>query len=218
MSGTDFDLMRAAMVSNQLRTHAVTDEIVLGAMMAVPRERFVPAAHVGVAYRDTIVPLGAGRGLNPAVATGRLLGAARPRAGEHVLLVGAGTGYVAALLSKMGAQVTALEEAPELITAARLALADTPNVTLVEGPLTAGWPGAAPYDLIYIDGTVDVVPDAIIDQLKDNEGRLAAALNDRGVSRLVIGRRAASGFGVVNVADIETSPLPGFARAPAFTF
>ncbi|WP_454883725.1 protein-L-isoaspartate O-methyltransferase family protein [Sphingomonas oryzagri] len=209
MSEADFSSLRGAMVSNQLRTNKVTDPAVLAAMGSVPRERFVGAGQGGVAYRDTIVPLGEGRGLNPPIATGRLLSVAQPRAGEAVLVVGSATGYTAALLAEMGCVVTALEQSPALIAQAQ--------VTTVEGPLAAGWPAGAPYDLIYVDGAVENVPDAIVDQLVEG-GRLVGAIVERSVTRLVIGRRVAGGFGLDFFADVETATLPGFAPAPAFTF
>jgi len=209
MSGPDFSSLRRAMVSNQLRTNKVTDAAALAAMGAVARERFVGEDQSGVAYRDTIVPLGEGRALNPPIATGRLLSAAQPMAGEAVLVIGSATGYVAALLAEMGCKVTALEESPALIARAQ--------VPTVEGPLAAGWSAGAPYDLIYIDGAVERIPDAVVDQLVAG-GRVVGALNERGVTRLVIGRRVAGGFGLDAFADVETASLPGFAPAPAFVF
>jgi protein-L-isoaspartate(D-aspartate) O-methyltransferase len=209
MSGPDFSSLRRAMVSNQLRTNKVTDAAVLAAMGAVPRERFVGEEQGGVVYRDTIVPLGEGRALNPPIATGRLLSVAQPMAGEAVLVIGSGTGYVAALLAEMGCAVTALEESPALIARAQ--------VPTVEGPLAAGWAAGAPYGLIYIDGAVERIPDAIVDQLAEG-GRVVGALDERGVTRLVVGRRVAGGFGLDAFADVETALLPGFAPAPAFVF
>jgi len=209
MSGPDFSSLRRAMVSNQLRTNKVTDAAVLAAMGAVPRERFVGEDQSGVAYRDTIVALGEGRALNPPIATGRLLSVAQPVAGEAVLVIGSGTGYAAALLAEMGCAVTALEDSPALIARA--------PVPTVEGPLAAGWPTGAPYSLIYIDGAVERIPDAVIDQLAEG-GRIVGALNERGVTRLVVGRRVAGGFGLDAFADVETALLPGFAPAPAFVF
>jgi protein-L-isoaspartate(D-aspartate) O-methyltransferase len=214
MSGTDFQTLRRAMVSNQLRTNKVTDAAVLAAMGEVPRELFVAEGLGGVAYRDTIVPLGRGRGLNPPIATGRLLDAAKPMAGERALVVGAGTGYVAALLAAMGCIVTALEEDADLVARAK---AGPAGAMIVEGPLAAGWPGAAPYDLIYVDGCVEAIPPALVDQLAEN-GRFLAGVMDHGVCRLVTGRRAGTGFGTYAFADVEAAPLPGFAPAPAFTF
>lgn len=209
MSEADTSSLRRAMVSNQLRTNSVTDAVVLAAMDVVPRERFAGEGQAAVCYTDTLVPLGEGRALNSPIATGRLLGAARPRAGERALVIGSATGYVAALLAEMGCAVTALEESPALIAHAA--------VPTVEGPLVAGWPDAAPYDLIVIDGAVERIPSAIVDQLADG-GRLAAAILERGVSRLSIGRRSGGAFGIEAFADVEAAVLPGFAPAPAFVF
>jgi protein-L-isoaspartate(D-aspartate) O-methyltransferase len=214
MSGTDFQTLRRAMVSNQLRTNKVSDAAVLAAMGEVPRELFVAEGQGGVAYRDTIVPLGGGRGLNPPIATGRLLDAGSPTAGERVLVVGAATGYTAAVLAVMGCTVTALEADPALVARAK---AGPAGATIVEGPLAAGWPAKAPYDLICIDGCVDAIPPALVEQLADG-GRIVAGVNDHGVCRLVAGRKAGEGFGAYAFADVEAVPLPGFAPAPAFTF
>jgi protein-L-isoaspartate(D-aspartate) O-methyltransferase len=209
MSGSDFSALRRAMVTNQLRTNKVADAAVLAAMGDVPRERFVGADQAGVAYRDTTVPLGDGRALNPPIATGRLLDAAQPQAGDRALVIGSATGYVAALLIEMGCAVTALEQSQTLVARAQ--------VPTVEGPLAAGWPEGAPFDLIVIDGAVEQIPETVIDQLADG-GRLVGAILERGVSRLAFGRRAGEGFGIDAFADVESAPLPGFAPAPAFVF
>lgn len=205
----DFSSQRRAMVANQLRTNKVTDAAVLAAMGTVPRELFAGDNQGGVCYRDTQVPLGEGRALNPPIATGRLLSVAQPRLGERALVIGSSTGYVAALLIEMGCLVTALEESTALIARAQ--------VPTIEGPLAAGWPEGAPYSLIYLDGAVERIPETIVDQLAEG-GRLVGALNERGVTRLVMGRRVDGGFGVDAFADLETALLPGFAPAPAFTF
>ncbi len=212
----EFDRLRRAMVSNQLRPSLVTNVAVLSAMDLVPRERFVGEGQGALAYRDTIVPLGGGRGLNPPTATGRLLDAADPLPGERVLVIGAGTGYVAALFAALGCVVTALDDAA-LIAKARVALGDAAQITFVEGDLAAGAPAGAPYDIVYIDGAVEHVPAAIIEQLVE-DGRLVTALLERGVSRLSVGRRAGTSVGLRSFADVDTLPLPGFAAAPAFSF
>jgi protein-L-isoaspartate(D-aspartate) O-methyltransferase len=217
MSERDFDQLRRAMVSNQLRPNKVTDAAVLAAVGAVARENFVAEDQGGVAYRDTIVPLGEGRGLNPPIATGRLLDAAAPQPGDRVLVVGAGTGYVAALLVTIGCTVTALEESAALAARARTALAGVAGVTVVEGTLSEGWLAGAPYDLVYIDGGVKLLPEPLVAQVNEG-GRLVGALVERDVSRLIIGRRAGGAFAYKAFADVETAPLPGFAPAPVFTF
>lgn len=207
----DFDQMRRAMVSSQLRPNAVNEPRVVAAMADVPRERYVPAERCAMAYADRLVPIGGGRFLNTPMATGRLLSEARPLPIDRVLVVGAATGYTAAVLAQLGASVVALEEDAAL-TPVREA-----GVTPVSGPLAEGWAEAAPYDLIVIDGVVEFVPQALIDQLADG-GRLATAIVERGVTRLAIGRKSGAGFGMVSFADAEAAPLPGFSKPPEFVF
>lgn len=216
MTEQNFESMRMAMVSNQLRTTAVNDVRVVDAMRAVPREDYVPADRAAVAYVDTLVPLGGGRLLNSPMATGRLLTEIEAQPGDRALIVGAATGYSAALLARLVNHVVALDEDAALTAKAR-AVGLPANVTVVDGPLAEGWATGAPYDLILIDGAVEQVPQALIDQLADG-GRLGAAVIERGVSRLSIGRKAGAAFGMIAFADAEAAPLPGFARPAAFTF
>ncbi|WP_298689719.1 protein-L-isoaspartate O-methyltransferase [uncultured Sphingomonas sp.] len=216
MSEQEYDRLRRAMVSNQLRPNLVANIAVLSAMALVPRETFVGEGQGALAYRDTIVPLGGGRGLNPPAATGRLLDAADPRPGERALVVGAASGYVAALLVTLGCVVTVVDDAAMLATA-KAALGGGVAVDFVDGPLAAGAPANAPYDIVYIDGGVERVPSALIEQMVE-DGRLVTAILERGVSRLSVGRRAGASVGLRAFADIDTVPLPGFTPAPAFTF
>jgi protein-L-isoaspartate(D-aspartate) O-methyltransferase len=216
MTEQNFDHMRRAMIASQLRTTGTNDPRVLAAMGEVARERFVPRDRVAMAYTDALVPLKPGRDLNPPMALGRLLTQAAPREGDRALLIGAATGYAAAVLARLVGPLVAVEEDPELAAEAKRALVGSP-VTLVEGPLAKGWPDGAPYDLILIDGAVEFVPDALIAQLRDG-GRLAAGLLERGVTRLALGRKAGDGFAMAAFADAEAAVLPGFARPKAFAF
>lgn len=213
----NFTRMREAMVASQLRTNAVSDTRVVAAMARVPREDFMPEAQRRLAYRDTAVPIAHGRAANLPMATGKLLTRAEIRASDRVLLIGAAGGYTAALLAELAASVVAVESDPALVAIARPALSAYANVELVEGDLTAGHASQAPYDLLVIDGAVEHVPDALIDQVKIG-GRVVAGIADRGVTRLATGVRTAGGFGLTTFADIDCVPLPGFARPTAFTF
>ena len=213
----NFTQMREAMVASQLRTNAVSDTRVVAAMARVPREDFMPEAQRRLAYRDTAVPIAHGRAANLPMATGKLLTRAEIRASDRVLLIGAAGGYTAALLAELAASVVAVESDPALVAIARPALSAYANVELVEGDLTAGHASQAPYDLLVIDGAVEHVPDALIDQVKIG-GRVVAGIADRGVTRLATGVRTAGGFGLTTFADIDCVPLPGFARPTAFTF
>jgi protein-L-isoaspartate(D-aspartate) O-methyltransferase len=216
MTEQNFEAMRRAMVESQLRTTGVNDPRVISVMATVPRERFVPAELRMLAYMDRPVALGSGRELNVPEAIGALLTAAAVVPGDRVLVVGAATGYTAALLERLAGEVVALEEDVELVAFARAALSDS-SVRLVEGPLAEGWQDSAPYDLILVDGLIEHVPDALVAQLADT-GRLACAILDRGASRLALGRKAGTGFGLDQFADCEASPLPGFAKPKSFVF
>ena len=216
MTEHNFEQMRRAMVSNSLRTTGVNDPRVLAAMGAVPRERFVPRGLVAAAYADAPVPLGNGRELNSPMALGRMLTELRPREGERALVVAAATGYSAAVMERLTGSAVAVEEDPALLERARAVLSGS-NIELVEGPLTEGHKEAAPYDLILIDGAVEFVPDALIEQLVDG-GRMGLAILDQGVSRIALGRRAGEGFGVAPITDWASTILPGFSKPKAFNF
>lgn len=216
MTEQKFDAMRRAMVESQLRPTGVSDPRVVAAMAMVPRERFVPADRRALAYMDRPVALGGGRELNLPEATGRLLTAAAIQPSDRTLVVGAATGYTAAVVAEISLQVIALEEDKGLIQVARHALAGS-GVELVEGPLSEGWAAGAPYDLIVIDGRVERVPDALVDQLLDG-GRLVCATSEKGATRLALGRKSGGGFGLDLFADCEAVTLPGFAKPKTFVF
>lgn len=216
MTEQNFEAMRRAMVESQLRTTGVNDPRVVAAMAVVPREKFVPADRRALAYMDRPVTLSEGRALNLPEATGLLLSEAAIRPDDRVLVVGAATGYAAALLERLAASIIALEQNSDLLAAAREALAGS-VVELVEGPLAQGWSSGAPYDLILVDGLIEQVPDMLVSQLAEG-GRLACALLDNGASRLAIGLKSGSGFGLDLFADCEAAPLPGFARPKSFVF
>src|SRR3954469_11462260 len=169
-----FEPMRRAMVASQLRTTGVNDPRVVEAMGEVPRERFVPQERLALAYADALVPVGPGRALNPPMAVGRLLTEARLRGHERALVIGAATGYSAAVVARLVGSVIALEEDAELLAFARTALAGSAG-ELVKGPLAKGHAKGAPYDFILIDGAVERVPPAIVEQASDG-GTIALAL------------------------------------------
>ncbi|WP_340264465.1 protein-L-isoaspartate O-methyltransferase family protein [Sphingobium mellinum] len=210
MTEHNFSSMRAAMVESQLRTSDVDDQRVVAAMARVPREDFVPAGRRAMAYVDRPIPLGNGRALNPPLVTGRLLKEARIEAGDKVLLIGAATGYSVALLRALGADITAVEEEGGPQTQAA-------GVTLVRGALHAGAPAGAPYDILFVDGAVEQVPAALVQQLADG-ARVVTGIVERGVTRLCSGRVAAGVLGLASLADMEMVVLPGFAAPERFIF
>jgi protein-L-isoaspartate(D-aspartate) O-methyltransferase len=217
VNSADFVGMRRAMVESQLRTNAVTDPRVTEAIEAVARENFVPEAKKALAYIDRPLPLGGGRALNPPLSTARLINEAEVSQDDSVLLVGAATGYAAAVLAQLAGRIVALEEDLALSGIASQQLSGLTNVSVEQGTLAEGSAAHAPYDLIMIDGLVEQIPAALVAQLAPN-GRIAAGLIEDGVPRLVLGRRAGDGFGVFSFADAESTLLPGFAKPKAFQF
>ncbi len=209
--------MRKHMIESQLRTSDVNDLAVLAAFAKVAREAYVPTDSAGFSYMDRSIPLGEGRSLNPPVTIGQMLVEADIAKTDTVLLIGAASGYTAELVSHLAHHVTAIEESPRLAATAREKLAASANVTLVEGPLADGDPNGALHDIIIIDGAVEEVPAAIARQLKPS-GRIIAALNDRGVTRLARGVRVGDQLSFNPFADMEAASLPGFAKPKAFSF
>jgi protein-L-isoaspartate(D-aspartate) O-methyltransferase len=208
----DFTAAREAMVENQLRPEGVTDPAVIEAMRQIPRENYLPSHTRPLAYVDRAVGIGEGRFLAAPAVLGQLLTKMAPVAGQRALVVGAGTGYSAAILVALGLNVVALESDAALAAAAR-----DQGIEVVEGPLAQGWADGAPYDQILIDGAVDAIPDAIVAQLADG-GRLGTAIADRGITRLAVGRKSGNAFGTLSVGDAGVPALPGFNRPKAFTF
>ena len=217
MTQANFETMRHAMVASQLRTSAVTDVGVVAAMGQVARERFVPDARAELAYIDRRVPLGEGRALNPPLTTGLLLTAIAPKAGDKILVIGAATGYAAALLGEIGAAVIALEQDAALAGSAEAALAGHTHVAVVRGPLAEGWARGGMYDAIVIDGAVALVPAAIATQLRDG-GRFATARIERGVTRLAAGRKTGETLALADFTDADAVALPGFDLPTGFVF
>lgn len=219
---TDFDQSRRKMVDNQLRTNDVTDHRILDAMEVVPRERFVPAAKKAVAYIDEDLPIGtseSGRLLMKPHIFGKLVQLAEIREEDVVLVVGAGTGYSSAVISKLAASVVALEENEDLAKIATDVLVDLgiENAVVVEGPLAKGYASEGPFDVIFVDGAVEVLPDDLVSQLKP-DGRLVAVegIGGAGTAKLYqrSGDAVSSRFGF----NASVGLLPGFSKAAEFVF
>jgi protein-L-isoaspartate(D-aspartate) O-methyltransferase len=218
VQGMDFAAARSFMVDGQLRPSKVTDHRILTAMRSLPRERFVPAGQAALAYIDDDVKLSATRGMAKPLVLARLMQLAAPRTGETALVVGAGSGYGAAVLAACGAQVTALEEDADLLALARTALQGLAGVTLVQGPLAEGWPQAAPYDLVVIEGSVRAIPERIGRQVAQT-GRLVAVMAPAaGSSAAVLAEPTVGGLAVRPMFDAVAPKLTSLWPAPSFAF
>jgi protein-L-isoaspartate(D-aspartate) O-methyltransferase len=216
---TDFAAARAHMIESQLRPNKVMDNRVLGAFATVRRELFVPGHLQALAYIDEDIPVGSGRHLMAPMVAARLIQAAGPRPLESALVVGAGTGYEAAVLSRLVRSVTALETDAELARWAHDAMVEEKiaTVSVVEGPLRAGYRARAPYDVILFGGAVAGVPDEILSQLA-GDGRLVAVVKpDAGaVGRATIAMRTGAVIARRVIFDAAIALLPGFEPKPAF--
>jgi protein-L-isoaspartate(D-aspartate) O-methyltransferase len=216
----DYATARLNMVENQIRTNRVSDERVLAAIAAVPRERFVPKRLHGNAYVDQDLALGNGRYLMEPVVFARLLQVAEIGAGDVVLDIGCGTGYSAAVLGKLAGTVVALESDAALAKQAIEALTelDVDNAAVVEGPLDEGYPRQAPYDVIVLGGAVDAVPAVLTDQLVEG-GRLVAVVNVApSVGNIEVIHRLYGGLSRRQIFDAAVPILPGFAAEHGFVF
>ena len=215
-----FDLAREAMVGSQLRTNEVTEPRLVAVLRRLPREQFVPARLRESAYVDRALPLGDGRALNPALTTARLVADLDLQSGEHVLLIGAATGYAAALLAALGVRVTAVESDATLSHIAREALAvhGAAMVHWVDGPLHAPDVGDAGFDALLVDGAIERLPEAIVALLKPG-ARIALGWNDQGVTRLARAVRVEGApVAPMPFAELECVALPGFAPPKGFHF
>jgi len=216
----DFAKARRNMVDCQLRTNKVTDRALLAAFEETPRERFVDPAFQPIAYIDEQVPIGNGRFLSQPMVLARLLQDLGVGPDDVVLDIGCGTGYSAALLSRLAATVVALESDPELAGKANELLTGLAcdNAIVVEGPLAEGHAAQGPYDSILIAGEIAGVSDAVLDQLSD-DGRLAAILDEGdGQCRGVLMTRRGGIASRRVVCDATAPPMPGFERQAGFQF
>jgi len=209
---------RFNMVESQIRTNRVGDERLLAALSDLPREIFVPAALAGVAYADKSLPIGGGRFLSEPLFLARLLQEASPTGTAKALVVGAGTGYSAALLSRLCASVVALECDSGLATAARANLArlGCAEVKVEIGPLAAGWPAGAPYGLILIDGVVCGLPDVFAGQMAEGGCLVTIESRDGRCGSGMLYRKIGGALSGRVLFDAVGPFLPGFEPQPAF--
>ena len=217
---TDFATQRKFMVDTQVRPSDVTDRRIIRAMLDVPREAFVPTALQPIAYMDEQLRVSngtPGRYLLAPRTLAKLIQNLDIAADCAVLDLGGGTGYSAAVLAKLARRVVAVEAAPELAELARTQLAGLTNVKLIGGDLAVGAPGEGPYDAILVNGAVEEVPGALLDQLKD-QGRLAAVRVERGIGRATLWRRFGTQFDRRALFDAGAPVLPGFERKVEFVF
>ena len=222
----DFAELRRGMVDGQVRTNDVTDLRIVDAMMDIPRERFVPSQLKSLAYIDDDLQLrpasadGPARFLLEPMVLAKLIQLADVQPDELVLDVAPGTGYSSAILASLSGQVVAVDDVADFVSSANATLTDLSlaNVAAVQGSLTAGWPSEAPYDLIFLNGSVEVVPPALLNQLKDG-GRLVTVVGHGGAGRAAVFTKVSGDSISERFAFNAAIPaLPGFSAPPRFVF
>ena len=208
---------RFNMVEAQLRSCNVTDPRILAAMSAVAREKFVPSAARALAYADVPVAVAPGRFLLDPRSFAKLLQLAQIAATDRVLDVGAGTGYSAAVLARLAADVVALEQDADLLRIASELLANAVGkVELVQGGLIEGAKAQGPFDVIFVNGAIEQVADSLLAQLAEG-GRLVAVLKD-GQSRAWLYLKQNGQVGRRPDFDADVPVLAGFKKAVGFVF
>ena len=211
---------RFNMIEQQIRTWDVLDPGVLELLAVVKREDFVPAAYRAMAFVDTEVPLPNGQSMLAPKVEARLLQELAVQRHERVLEIGAGSGYMAALLAHKGQHVTTLEIDPELARLAsdNLRRAWITNVTVVQADGSRTVPDDGPFDVIVLSGSVFEVPRALLAQLKPG-GRLTAIVGQLPIMQAVlVTRRGETGFSTVQLFDTVAPRLSGFGEPSRFVF
>ena len=215
----DFAAARRNMVDCQILPNRVTDQRLIEALGTVPREAFVTTKFKGVAYVDEAIPLSGGRYLMEPLVTARLIQAAEPKALDLALVIGCGIGYGAAVLSHLAGTVVAVESDGGLAKEANQILSGLgmDTVAVVEGHLEKGYRKQAPYDVIFFNGAVADVPEAISSQLAEG-GRLVAVVSKDGLGKARLLTWHHDQVSSREVFDASTPLLPGFERSESFVF
>ena len=211
---TDFSARRIMMVDTQVRPNDVTKFPIIEAMLAIPREQFVPASAREAAYVGGNIDLGLGRVMLEPRTLSKLLDALDVQPTDHVLVVGAGLGYSSAVIARMAASVVGVEDRADLLEAAG-ARAGT-AVTFAQTALAIGAPASGPFDRIVIEGGVETVPAAILSQLKEG-GRIGAIFMEGALGVCRIGYKIDGSVNWRFSFNAAAPLLPGFEAPKGFT-
>jgi protein-L-isoaspartate(D-aspartate) O-methyltransferase len=209
----NIELARFNMIEQQIRPWEVLDPTVLDTLSVVRREAFVPAAYTALAFGDTEIPLGHGQAMLAPRVEARLAQELGLKPTDRVLEIGTGSGYMAALLAALTEHVVSVEIVPELAEQARqnLAAAGVQNVTVEVGDGAQGWAARGPYDAIVISGSMPVLPDALLRQLRVG-GRLVAIVGTAPVMQAQ--RITCTAEGVYNAVNLFETVVPALTNAP----
>lgn len=220
---TDYTAAREQMVDCQVRTSDVTSHSLLKAMLSVPKEAFVPEHLAELAYIDDDLSLakmgGEGRYLMAAASFAKMAQHLDVQPSDVVMVVGSGSGYSAAVFSQMATSVVAIEEDEALVAASTERLSENgfDNVVVLEKTLSEGCAKEAPYDAIFVEGSVEFLPDTLLDQLAEN-GRLIAVLGAGNAAKAAVYEKREGLVSRRDVMNYSVKPLPGFERKEEFVF
>ena len=211
MSDLDWARRRRAMVRDQIRRRGVSDQRVLAALKAVPRERFVPERTRDQAYTDHALGIGCGQTISQPFMVAVMTEALQLTPGERVLEIGTGSGYQAAVLAALADEVHTIERIPELADRARGLLDELGHgdVRIRIGDGCAGWPEAAPFHAILVAAGAPAPPGTLLEQLDPDGGRLVAPVGDRDLQDLVRVRRTGTEFTTERLIACRFVPLVG---------
>jgi protein-L-isoaspartate(D-aspartate) O-methyltransferase len=215
----DYAAARATMVESQVRTNDVTDVRVQKALRDVPRERFVPAAKRGIAYVDAAIEVVPGRYLLDPRNFSRLLQLAVIAPTDSVLDVGCATGYSTVVLARLAKSVVGLEQDADLVRMASemVPAADAANATVVQGSLSDGHRAKAPYDVIFVNGSIERAPESLLAQLAEG-GRLVAIIQTGALGMAHLFERNKGHIGSRAAFDAAAPKLAGFGQPVGFVF
>ncbi|WP_202192028.1 protein-L-isoaspartate(D-aspartate) O-methyltransferase [Sphingomonas sp. MM-1] len=200
---------RRAMVDNQIIARGISDPRVIDAMLQVPRELFVPEAARALAYSDQPLAIGEGQTISQPYIVALMIEAAAIGPEDHVLEIGAGSGYAAAVMGRIAHTVHAVERLPALARAAgeRMRALGIDNVTIIAADGTRGWRAHAPYDAILVPAAAAALPPELPDQLAAR-GRLVLPLGPASQQRLIrLTRREDGGLAEADLGDVRFVPL-----------
>jgi protein-L-isoaspartate(D-aspartate) O-methyltransferase len=210
---------RLNMVESQVRVNDVTDIRIQDAMREIPRERFVPTSRKATAYADAPLEVVQGRFLMEPRAFAKMLQLAEIKPTDNILEIGSATGYSTAVLARIGAKVTGVEQDADLV---RIGIETLPtvgasNATVVQGALPEGHKAGAPYDVIFVNGAIETRPDALLGQLAEG-GRLVAVVKTGASGHATVFIKDQGQIGTRTGFDADAPILPGFREKVGFVF
>ena len=212
-----FDAARLHMIDSQIRPSDVTDPHVLAALGAVAREGYVPRAAQALAYADVPVEVAPGRFMLEPRCFAKLLQLAAIKPDDRILDVGCANGYSAAVLARLGGKVIGLEQDAGLLRQASEGLAVNGNITLVQGALIEGARQEGPFDVIFVEGAIEELPETLLSQLAEG-GRLVAVMQDGPQGEATLFLKEHGGIGRRAVFDASAPLLAGFKKMMGFIF